>query len=87
MSNQKKLDYIQNSRYELEQEHLAYKEQLKFAKIMHKQKKELYKCDLYDENKLMLIPEKLKLLKQIGFETIADMRLNIAKHLKKNNCN
>ena len=82
-SNEDKLDYIQDARYELEQERNAYEEQLKYAKILHSQKKQVYPTDLENNNNIYMIPEKIAMLKQIGFDVVADIRSNLAKKSKK----
>jgi len=74
-----KLDYIQDARYELEQEKNAYEEQLKYAKLLEFQGKEVDPDDLKDGNKTFLFPEKIEMLKQMGFEVVAEIRKKLAK--------
>src|SRR5574344_1213254 len=73
-SPEEKLNYIQDARYTLETERNAHNEQLKYAKILNSQHKEIYDTDLEDCDKVYLFTEKINLLKQMGLDTVSEIR-------------
>ena len=78
-----KVYYLQDARYQLEQELFAYKEQLKFAKRLDKMGRKVKEDDLYDFDKYFFITEKIDILKIMLAEQIAKTRAKIAKRNKR----
>ena len=75
--------YLQDARYQLEQEKNAYLEQLKYAKKISKKGINLQKDDLEDFDKVYMFTEKIKLLKEMTCELISRERKKILNKFKK----
>lgn len=83
MSAEDKINYLQDTRYTLLMENQAYKTQRKYAKAMNKKHKEINDFDLFNENKLHMLEEKIKLVTEMAFEIIKKERQKHAINLKK----
>lgn len=83
-SNLKKIMYLQDARYQLESEQLAYYEQYKYALKLSKLGYKINTNDLIDCEKLYFFSEKISLLKKMIVELIKKEREKIHKaNLKK----
>lgn len=81
--NRERIKILNDMRYELEGEELAYTEQLKYANILKSKGYKLTNADLIDYNKKYWFKEKIELLKSMIFETIAEERKIIKERLNK----
>lgn len=79
-----KIDYLQDMRYSLISEKHAYKTQLKYAKKLNKKHFHINKEDLVNENKIFMFDEKIKLIRDLAFDTIQKERQKHAISLGKN---
>ena len=79
----KKVDYIQDMRYELQSELNAYQVEHKYVKRLKRKRHEILKSDLADGSKTLLLKEKIKLLNRIGNEYIKKERLKLASQYHK----
>ena len=78
-----KMDYIQDAKYCLLSEKYAYSTQRKYAKIAKKKHFPFNADELENENKNFMFDEKIKLLKDMGFEIIKKERSEHARKLKE----
>lgn len=78
-----KMDYIQDAKYCLLSEKYAYSTQRKYAKIAKKKHFPFNANELENENKNFMFDEKIKLLKDMGFEIIKKERSEHARRLKE----
>ena len=78
-----KMDYIQDAKYCLLSEKYAYSTQRKYAKIAKKKHFPFNADELENENKNFMFDEKIKLLKDMGFEIIKKERSEHARRLKE----
>jgi len=83
LSAQDKLHYIQDTRYHLMSEDLAYKTERKYSKRLKKKHIMLDEGSFFDENKAHLLKEKIEILNRLGFEIIAKERRRHAAKLAK----
>ena len=77
-----KINYLQDARYQLEQEKHAYSEQLKYALKLKKMDMPLDDIDLTDESKNFMFDDKIKLLKDMAFKLISKERKKLASKQK-----
>lgn len=80
----KKIMYLQDARYQLEEEQLAYSEQYKYALKLNNLGYKIDKNDLIDCEKVFLFKEKINLLKEMTADLIKKERENIHKTNLKN---
>ena len=73
-SIQDKIDYLNDARYELEQEQNAHAEQLRYAKKLQSLGRDVEKEDLDDCDRVYLFTEKIKVLKKILREILVKER-------------
>lgn len=73
-SFQEKVDYLNDARYELEEERNAHIEQLKYAKKLKEMGKPVDRLDLEDCDKAYLFKEKIKVLKKVLREVLLTER-------------
>lgn len=78
-----KVYYLQDARYQLEQELFAYKEQLKYAKKLNDMGRKVKEDDLEDFDKYFFLTEKIQILKTMIAEQIEKARDKIAKRNKR----
>lgn len=78
-----KMNYIQDAKYCLLSEKYAYSTQRKYAKIAKKKHFPFNAYELDNENKNFMFDEKIKLLKDMGFEIIKKERSEHARRLKE----
>lgn len=78
-----KMNYIQDAKYCLLSEKYAYSTQRKYAKIAKKKHFPFNAYELDNENKNFMFNEKIKLLKDMGFEIIKKERSEHARRLKE----
>ena len=78
-----KIDFLQDARYQLEQELDAHNEQLKFARKLKDMGLEVNKEDLIDENKFFFFSEKIELLNKMLFDVINKVRQKNAAKIKR----
>lgn len=78
-----KMDYIQDVRYSLEDEIVAYEKQRKIAEDLRAKGFMIDNFDLYDYPKEALFKEKIELLKQLAIEYITKERAKNASCLSK----
>lgn len=87
MSTEDKINYLQDTRYNLMMEDQAYYTQFKYAKKMQKKHLPVNKGDLKKENASHMFTEKIELLKRLTFEIIKKEReLHAVKLKKAKNC-
>ena len=79
-----KILYLQDARYQLESEQLAYSEQYKYALKLNNLGYKIDKNDLIDCEKVFLFKEKINLLKEMTADLIKKERENIHKANLKN---
>lgn len=82
-SIQDKIDYLNDARYELEQEQNAHAEQLRFAKKLKSLGRVVERDDLEDYDRVYLFTEKINVLKKILREILTNEREELAKKYKK----
>ena len=82
-SIQDKIDYLNDARYELEQEQNAHAEQLRFAKELKSQGRVVERDDLEDYDRVYLFTEKINVLKKILREILTNERKELAEKYKK----
>ena len=80
--NTDKIKILNDMRYDLESEKLAYAEQLKYAKRLSSFGYKVDSCELDDMDKVFWLTEKIQLLKSIIYEYISQERKNHAQKLK-----
>ena len=76
--------YLQDARYQLEEEQLAYSEQYKYALKLNNLGYKIDKNDLIDCEKVFLFKEKINLLKDMIADLIKKEREKIHKANLKN---
>lgn len=77
-----KVNYLQDTRYTLQMEQQAYLTQHKYAKKMNKKHHPISSNDLIKENRVMMLDEKINLIKEMAFEIIQKERKKHALKLK-----
>lgn len=82
-SIQDKIDYLNDARYELEQEQNAHAEQLRFAKKLKSLGRVVERDDLEDYDRVYLFTEKINVLKKILREILTNERKELAEKYKK----
>lgn len=80
---QDKVDYLNDARYELEEERKAYREQLKYARKLKEMGKQVEEDDLKDCDKIYLFKEKIIVLKKILREVLQKERNAHMEQLKE----
>jgi hypothetical protein len=78
-----KLDYLQDTRYSMESEINAYKQEIKTAEKLKKLKLKIHKGTLSDFPKKAILKEKIELIKEIAFEIIKKERTEHANSINK----
>ena len=78
-----KVYYLQDARYQLEQELFAYKEQLKYAKKLNDMGRKVKEDDLEDFDKYFFLTKKIEILKTMITEQVEKARAKIAKRNKR----
>lgn len=72
-----KITFLNYIKYRLELEKHAYKEEVRFAKLMHKHRMPVDSVSFIDFSKYMKIPEKIKIIKNIISEEISKERKSL----------
>ena len=82
--NHDKVNFLQDARYELQQELDAHKEQLKYAQKLKNMGFDVNENDLVDEDRYFFFTEKIQLLNEILADVLAKTRKkNSSKIMKK----
>lgn len=82
-TNQDKIDFLQDARYELQQELDAHKEQLKYANKLKEMGYKINKEDLIDEDKFFFFTEKIELLNEILLNVLNKTRKKNSSKIKR----
>ena len=81
-----KIHYVQDARYELEQEQLAYEEEVKYARKLKELGFEVAEEDLQNSDAEYFFSEKIEVLKELLAEYIQKARKNIAERNERKRC-
>ena len=73
-SNRDKIDYLQDAKYQLEQEQEAFCEQLKYAQKLKELGLDVLEEDLIDGNKSFFFTEKIEVLNSILLDVLINVR-------------